>query len=386
MPNLAFLNSGCTSNCYIPILDTWSIKSTRQALRICERDSRAHPISTRKDYHQSYKQENQNMTKDEQLLSTDEPFSADPTPQVSSFNGGLSQYAFSPTSTPPNRGGTTADSLAARTSSPLTRSHLKRKASSPTSTLSPSPSPSPSPGPKKAKRSPSGYAPPSKYAHLQNNLIDSLTPNLICVFIGVNPGLQTATAGHAYAHPSNLFWKLLHTSGCTPRRCRPDEDRDLPRLYSMGHTNIVARATKDASELSRAEMDAGVPVLEAKIATFRPEAVCIVGKGIWESIWRVRYGRAIRKGEFVYGWQGERDRMGVVRGGEDGWGGARVFVATTTSGLAAGMRLPEKEAVWRELGVWVEKRREERKGGEVHEVEVEPPETKNRTSGAIVEA
>ena len=134
----------------------------------------------------------------------------------------------------------------------------------------------------------------------------------------------------------------------------------------MGHTNIVTRPTKDASELSKAEMDAGVAVLEMKIAKYRPESVCIVGKGIWESIWRVRYGRGIRKDEFRYGWQDEGDRMGVISERDDIWEGARVFVATSTSGLAAGMRPPEKEAVWRVLGEWVEKRREERReGGEV---------------------
>jgi len=107
--------------------------------------------------------------------------------------------------------------------------------------------------------------------------------------------------------------------------------------------------------LSKAEMDAGVPVLEAKIANKKPEVVCLVGKSIWEAVWRVRRGRGIKKEEFKYGWQGEGENMGVC----EGWGGARVFVATTTSGLAAGMSIEEKKAVWEELGSWVVKRREE---------------------------
>ena len=152
----------------------------------------------------------------------------------------------------------------------------------------------------------------------------------------------------------------------------------------MGHTNIVTRPTKDASELSKAEMDAGVAVLEMKIAKYRPESVCIVGKGIWESIWRVRYGRGIRKDEFKYGWQDEGDRMGVISEGDDIWEGARVFVATSTSGLAAGMRPPEKEAVWRLLGEWVEKRREER--GEGGEVKLEAPDPMNAGLEKTLEA
>lgn len=212
----------------------------------------------------------------------------------------------------------------------------------------------------KAKRPSAGYAPPSKYAHLVNNLTDSLAPDLICVFIGVNPGIRTATTGHAYNHPSNLFWRLLHSSGCTPRRCHAEEDGDMPELYSLGLTNIVSRPTKDASELSKDEMDEGVAVLEEKTRKLRPEAVAIVGKSIWESIWRVRHGKKISKQEFKYGWQHESENMGVVSEGEDQWPGAKVFVATTTSGLAAGMRPYEKEEIWAVLGKWVEQRRRER--------------------------
>ncbi|KAL8675172.1 MAG: hypothetical protein Q9168_000425 [Polycauliona sp. 1 TL-2023] len=217
---------------------------------------------------------------------------------------------------------------------------------------------------KKAKRSSSGYAPPTKYAYLVNKLTDSLAPNLICLFIGLNPGIRTATTGHAYNHPSNLFWKLLYKSRCTPRLCQAEEDGDLPKLYSLGLTNIVSRPTKDGSELSKPEMDAGIADLEAKVASQRPEAVAIVGKSIWESIWRVRHGTNIKKDQFKYGWQDDTERMGVIQTGESPWPGARLFVATTTSGLAAGMRPHEKEQIWSELGDWVVKKRAERKDKE----------------------
>ena len=134
----------------------------------------------------------------------------------------------------------------------------------------------------------------------------------------------------------------------------------MPKLYSLGLTNIVSRPTRDGSELSKAEMDAGVADLEAKVALQRPEAVAIVGKSIWESIWRVRHGSNIKKDQFKYGWQDDSERMGVIDTGEPAWSGARLFVATTTSGLAAGMRPHEKEQVWKELGDWVEMRRPER--------------------------
>ena len=246
---------------------------------------------------------------------------------------------------------------ATRSSQAIARGSNQRKRKDNPSASSPSPSPS------KKKRSSSGYTPPSKYAHITNQLTDSLAPNLICVFIGVNPGIRTATSGHAYAHPSNLFWKLAHSSRCTPRLCRPEEDHDLPYLYALGHTNIVSRPTKDASELKREEMDAGVAVLEEKIRRYRPESVCIVGKSIWESIWRVRHGAKITKSDFKYGWQSASENMGRVRAlgaGKEEWVGARVFVATTTSGLAAGMRPHEKEEIWKGLGEWVAQRRKEK--------------------------
>ncbi|KAI1128783.1 DNA glycosylase [Nemania abortiva] len=262
---------------------------------------------------------------------------------------------------------------------------------------------SPSPR-KKRNRVASGYAPPSTYAHLPP-LIDVITPNLLILFIGLNPGVQTARSGHAYAHPSNLFWKLLYSSGITPVPCKPEEDRTLPERFSLGNTNIVSRPSRNGAELSKAEMDAGVAILEEKCRRWRPEAVCVVGKSIWESIFRVLKRRNMTKGEFAYGWQTERMgavppadgevavRIGADAGmkawldgdaavsaggsGGDGndnangkgaqeiaddgpWEGSRIFVATSTSGLAASLSREEKERIWKILGDWCVQRRKER--------------------------
>ncbi|PHH83456.1 hypothetical protein CDD82_772 [Ophiocordyceps australis] len=215
---------------------------------------------------------------------------------------------------------------------------------------------------KKKLRSAGGYAPPSTYAHLPL-LPDALAPNLLVLFVGLNPGIQTARSGHAYAHPSNLFWKLLFSSGITPRLCRPHEDRDMPALYSLGHTNIVARPSRSGAELSSRELDNGVGVLEDKIRACRPEVVCIVGKGIWESIWRVRHGRPLGS-KFCYGWQDDSENMGTI---DDKWPGARVFVATSTSGLAASLSPAEKQAIWAQLGSWTKARRAERRKQEARQ-------------------
>jgi mismatch-specific thymine-DNA glycosylase len=94
----------------------------------------------------------------------------------------------------------------------------------------------------------------------------------------------------------------------------------------MGFTNIVGRPSRNGAELSKQEMDDGVEALHEKARRWRPECMCIVGKSIWESIWRVRHGgKAVGK-NFRYGWQDESQNMGVIEGE---WKGARVFVASS---------------------------------------------------------
>ena len=295
-------------------------------------------------------------TEEAQLVSSSDDLSEPPaTPPSASFKGTLAKYQYANTTSIAQNGVPTSVSPVPST---------KRTRTTTTTTAAQDVS-EPSPRPKK-KRKPSKYADPSKYAHL-SPLVDILEPKLICVFVGTNPGVQTAAAGHAYAHPSNLFWKLLHSSGLTDRRLKPEEDRSLPALYCMGNTNIVERPSKDAAELSKEEMAAGTANLDARFLKYKPEAVCIVGKGIWEAIWRYRYGKNMGKKDFKYGWQDEMHNMGKSKDGEEeldadggAWKGSKVFVTTSTSGLAANLKPAEKEAIWKPFGEWVQKRRMER--------------------------
>ncbi|KAI0007626.1 DNA glycosylase [Xylariaceae sp. FL0662B] len=232
------------------------------------------------------------------------------------------------------------------------------------STTTTPPPPAPPQKKKKRKRPAPSYAPPSTYAHLPY-LPDAIAPNLLILFIGLNPGVETARTGHAYAHPSNLFWKLLARSGITPGPipCAAADDRELPARHQLGLTNIVARPSRSGAELSREEMDDGVAALHRKCARWRPEVACLVGKGIWDSVARVHRAdgkrpRSQAPAEFQYGWQD--DRLGAG----DGWEGSRVFVATSTSGLAATLRPAEKERIWKVLGDWCVQRRKERGEGE----------------------
>ncbi|KAB8229800.1 mismatch-specific DNA-glycosylase [Aspergillus alliaceus] len=316
----------------------------------------------------SLKKDSRNVTSLHSQRGYDEDV---PVNKKTSFNGRLNQY-FHTTKQIPNP--STADGSKRKSESESTnqsddsKSKRSKKVVSPavlnlsqriTRSRSASSSPatdSSSPGRSRARRQPSSRksTPASSPVSL---LRDTIPPNLTLLLVGVNPGIMTGATGYVYAHPSNLYWKLLHSSGITSIRHPPSDTYRLPELYNIGNTNIVERPTRDASMLSKAEMDAGVPVLEEKVVTQRPEAVCLVGKSIWEAVWRARKGRAIRKEEFRYGWQDESENMGRC----EGWNGAPVFVATTTSGLAAGMSMAEKQAVWEELGKWVVSRREAKK-------------------------
>jgi TDG/mug DNA glycosylase family protein len=51
-----------------------------------------------------------------------------------------------------------------------------------------------------------------------------LQPGLRMVFIGYNPGIESARAGHYYARPGNAFWKQLSASGLVARTVGPSDD------------------------------------------------------------------------------------------------------------------------------------------------------------------
>lgn len=96
------------------------------------------------------------------------------------------------------------------------------------------------------------------------------------LFCGINPGLMSAATGHHFARPGNRFWPVLRLSGFTPRRLAPSEQDELPS-YGLGITNVVARATARADELSAEEFREGGRILVAKVERLRPRLLAVVG-------------------------------------------------------------------------------------------------------------
>src|SRR3954449_5795168 len=103
-----------------------------------------------------------------------------------------------------------------------------------------------------------------------------LGPSMRVLFVGINPSLRSAEVGHHFARPGNRFWPTLFAAGFTPRLLRPDEDARLPS-YGIGVTNIAARPTRAAAELSHEELRAGAVKLDAVVREHAPRLVAVVG-------------------------------------------------------------------------------------------------------------
>lgn len=157
---------------------------------------------------------------------------------------------------------------------------------------------------------------------------DHLKKGLAILFVGFNPSIRSSETGHHFANPNNRFWTILHQSGITPRKYNSEEDVKLLKL-GCGFTNIVARPTKAADEITKAEYHQGREVLIQKISFYKPKIVCFVGKGVYQEY----SGRK----HISWGVQAES----VVAGTID-------FVAPSSSGLVR-MKLADIVDIYKEL-------------------------------------
>jgi TDG/mug DNA glycosylase family protein len=164
---------------------------------------------------------------------------------------------------------------------------------------------------------------------------DRLAPGLAVVFVGFNPSLPAWRAGHYYANPGNQFYRLLHVSGLTPRRLRPEEDSELPR-YGIGLTDLLPGVpSATAGELPAGRFRAAVPALLGKIEQHQPRIVCFNGLGVFQYVF------------------GARPSMVGMQPGL-ALGASLVAVTPSTSGLANG-REAERLAAFRAVAECVKR-------------------------------
>lgn len=109
---------------------------------------------------------------------------------------------------------------------------------------------------------------------------DVIAHGLRVLFCGINPGLYSGATGHHFARPGNRFWPTLYQAGLTPRLLAPSEERELLAL-GYGITNLVARTTATADEISSDELLAGRKRLEAKVKRYQPRVVAVLGIGAY---------------------------------------------------------------------------------------------------------
>lgn len=109
---------------------------------------------------------------------------------------------------------------------------------------------------------------------------DIIGPDLKVLFVGFNPGLHSGATGLHYAGRGNQFWRLLFESGLTDRLLCPQECWRLLD-YCIGSTNLVARATRSAADLSPAELRSGMPRIRRLVEQSRPRIIAYAGKGVY---------------------------------------------------------------------------------------------------------
>ena len=146
-------------------------------------------------------------------------------------------------------------------------------------------------------------------------LPDILAPDLDLIIVGAAPSHSSADAGHYYAGPTNKFWLLLHQAGFTPRRLRPEEDREVIQ-YGIGLTSIFKEISTSANHLLPTPSAERRQELHEKLVTLAPRFLCFNGKDVFQ----------LCTGRVCTDWGAQPELIGR----------ARVFVVISSSARADG--------------------------------------------------
>jgi double-stranded uracil-DNA glycosylase len=105
---------------------------------------------------------------------------------------------------------------------------------------------------------------------------DLVGPGIRVLLVGINPSLYSGWSGRHFARPGNRLWRTLCEAGFTKRVLLPSET-DATLAAGLGITNLVARATARADELTPGEIRAGVEPLRRLVRSLRVPYVAFLG-------------------------------------------------------------------------------------------------------------
>ena len=177
-------------------------------------------------------------------------------------------------------------------------------------------------------RRPRRPTPADLVAARDKTLPDLIAPGLSILFCGINPGLYSAAVGYHFARPGNRFWPTLHRAGITERLLTPAEGHELLH-YGCGITDLVARSSAGAAELTTDELISGRLRLVTKVKQYAPRCLAVLGLGAYQKAFGYR--------DAVVGKQSEQIGATVV------------WVLPNPSGLNAHYQPPELARQFRRL-------------------------------------
>jgi TDG/mug DNA glycosylase family protein len=162
---------------------------------------------------------------------------------------------------------------------------------------------------------------------------DLVGPGTRLLFVGINPGLWTAAAQAHFARRGNRFYPALLRAGIVDQVIDAsagytESDRQHLLDRGVGITNLVARATARADELTSEELARGAARLAARVDAVDPSVVAVLGI----SAYRIAFARP----KAATGRQHER------------LSGRELWVVPNPSGLNAHSSLDQLAAAYRE--------------------------------------
>jgi TDG/mug DNA glycosylase family protein len=167
-------------------------------------------------------------------------------------------------------------------------------------------------------------------------LPDLLGPSTRLLFVGINPGLWTAATQAHFSRRGNRFYPALLAAGIIDRLIDASagyapQDREYLLERGIGITNLVARATARADELTNDELLAGGRRLAAHVAQLRCRVVAVLGITAYRTAYGLPRATAGKQPETL--------------------GGAELWVVPNPSGLNAHSSLAALAMAYREVAL-----------------------------------